>query len=154
MLDGSSQEEGCQADEGVDANFLVGPMELGPDGQMLIVLELPERGFRLGLAAVGGKDFLVRPAMAVGDEHPLAEMDFDFGPGLLVDGPGEAVGARLGWVEGDLEEVLQVLAPLELGQGLGRVLGAGLGLCELFTPSLQVLDPFGELLPQAAPLGL
>jgi hypothetical protein len=52
----------------VKADFLVGPVELRPDGQMLVILELPERGFRLGLAAGGRKDFLVRPAMAVGDE--------------------------------------------------------------------------------------
>jgi len=68
MLDGSCQKQGRQTDEGVNADFLVGPVELRPDGQMLVILELPERGFRLGLAAGGRKDFLVRPAMAVGDE--------------------------------------------------------------------------------------
>jgi hypothetical protein len=42
MLDASSQQQGGQADKGMDADFLVGPMELGPERQMVIVLELSE----------------------------------------------------------------------------------------------------------------
>jgi hypothetical protein len=80
MFDGPGQEQGRQPYEGVDPEPLVDPVALRPESQMLVVLEWPERGFSLGLAAVGREDFLVRPAVAVGDEHPLAEMDFDSGP--------------------------------------------------------------------------
>ena len=42
VLDGSGQKQGRQADEGVDADFLVGPVKLRSDGQMLVILELSE----------------------------------------------------------------------------------------------------------------
>jgi hypothetical protein len=38
----NSRFSGRTADEGMDADFLVGPMELGPESQMVIVLELAE----------------------------------------------------------------------------------------------------------------
>ena len=42
MLDASSQKQGGQADEGMDPDFLVSPVELGPESQMVVVLELSE----------------------------------------------------------------------------------------------------------------
>src|SRR6266540_7253022 len=69
----SSEEVPEDAGEDVDMELLVGPVELGTQGDVDGILEVCEDGFHIGLPAVGTNDVGRVPVVAVGDEDDAAE---------------------------------------------------------------------------------
>src|SRR6266542_2240162 len=69
----SSEEVAEDAGEDVDMEFLVGPVELGTQGDVDGILEVCEDGFHIGLSAVGTNDVGGVPVVAICDEDDAAE---------------------------------------------------------------------------------
>jgi hypothetical protein len=57
----------------VDVQFLVGPVELRPQGQVDRILEMPAHGLDVGLAAIGLDDLGGRPIVAISAQDDAAQ---------------------------------------------------------------------------------
>lgn len=53
--------------------FLVGPVEMRPQGQLDRILEMPEHGLEVGLAVMALDDLGGRPVVAISDQDDAAQ---------------------------------------------------------------------------------
>jgi hypothetical protein len=89
------------------------------------VFELPEPEFGFGLRPVGGHDVGDGPAVAVGEQDPLAEQAlFEFRAGAGVGAPGQPEGGRVVAGEGGGDDLADP-AGLEDRRDVGLHLRAG-----------------------------
>jgi len=125
----AEQERGHQiaedAQEEMDGDLLIGPMELRPYRQVVGVLDVLESAFNLGLVIEGLDDVGAGPVVPIRHEDAKPECFFEFGARALFDGEGQFPWAGVGFGEGPLEQVLEELA-LDDPRDAGLNLLAGL----------------------------
>lgn len=102
------------AAQDVDADLLIGPVILEPQGDVSRVLHLPECGFHVMLGAVSADDFGVAPVVIVGEDEGFSQQGF---LEVLPFVPVEPIGENrqtVAFCDVDLEELLHVagLEPL------------------------------------------
>ena len=74
--------------EGMDSEFLVGPVVSGAEGEDLGVFHASESGFDMGLTAIGAHNLFVTPVMPVREEEGFAEKSaLKVGPMGLIKAP-------------------------------------------------------------------
>jgi len=73
VFDGAGQEQSEETDEGVHVDLVVGPMVLGPYGEVFVVFALAEDCLDVALASVGQGGFLSGPLVPVGDDTARTE---------------------------------------------------------------------------------
>jgi len=152
----SGEQEGKQTDERMHVDFLVGPVVLGPESQVLVVFDLAKDGFDLALAPVGQDDILGGPLVTVRDNDPLAEdLRLQMLESGVIDPVLESILTLTVWVVVDVEHLAEVLPGEEQVDALAnrfRAAWSGAGLAQLFLPFRECLESFHKMLPEAADL--
>jgi hypothetical protein len=99
----------------VHVQFLVGPVALGPKGQVSRILQVSEDRLDGGLAMIGADDFCRGPLMSVRHQDQATECAVSQSiEGRLVELVGEG---EMGILAHQLEanDLAEMLAPLEVG---------------------------------------
>lgn len=155
-LNAATQQEGQETDTRRDAHFLVGPMRLRADRQVIPVFARAKGRLGLALAVRGGQHLLRGPGVVIGQEQALPhDRSVQKGPGRISALPRQASGPFPARMVGDVQHLVALWPGLPGGKApprRSRCPGTTPRCGHSLLPLLEGLQACGQGLLEAAHL--